>query len=97
MNDAKASETVSQLIAERAKQRPAFLETIKTDQLVDALMRLSMEVSVIRERMDIYEDFFDKLGIGQAEIEGFVASAELEEKRFERRQLLVSQIIRDVS
>lgn len=89
-------ETVEQLMAARAHLRPSFLATAKSDQLVDAILRLTMEVCVIRDRLDIYEALFSELGIESNAIENFIADAETRKKRSERTQLLVKKIAQDL-
>lgn len=98
MSDAvKPVPTVDALMDERADDRPEFLGELSGDKVYDAIMRLAMEVSVLRDRMDVYEqvaqsdsgDFLQRL-------ESFESSPELEAERTSRRRQLIRRLLRDL-
>ena len=46
---------IDALMAARAGERPGFLEDTPADGLVAAVMRLAMELCVVRDRLDVVE------------------------------------------
>ncbi|MFK7828808.1 MAG: hypothetical protein AB8B57_03410 [Congregibacter sp.] len=89
--------SIDTLIGERAGSKPEFLEQMAPDKLINCVMRLAMEVSVIRDRLDIYEAVVEEAIPGmQAKIENFASSEEIEGHRAQRRSALIKNLMRDL-
>lgn len=86
--------SVDELLDERADARPDFMGDISGDRVLDAVMRLAMEVCVLRDKMDVYE------GAAEPEfrerVESFQATPELEAERMTRRRTLIRRLMRDL-
>ena len=90
--------SANELLDERAPERPAFMEPLPGDKVLDAVLRLAMEVSVLRDRMDAAEAVLSETDPALLEkIEAFVATPELEQQRMARRQTLIHRLLRDLS
>jgi hypothetical protein len=90
--------SAGELLDERAPQRPAFMEPLPGDKVLDAVLRLAMELSVLRDRMDATEAVLSEADPALLEkIESFVAPPELEQRRMGRRQALIHRLLRDLS
>ena len=97
MNDGDA-QSVEALMLHPSRRTPDFIKDASATGLVKAVMRLAMEVSVLRERMDIYEALAQRHGYGdEAEFESFVADEDLQQKRAARRDRLVRLLVDDLS
>jgi len=91
-------QTVQSLMMDPERTKPKFIESTNVDGLVAAVLRLTMEVSTLRDRLDIQEAIAERHGVGgEAEVEAFRADAALNEKRADRRQRLVESIIHDLT
>ena len=89
--------SIDELMDERADGRPDFMGAISGDRVLDAVMRLAMEVSVLRDELDTYEAVLGEAQDDFSErLESFRASPELEAKRMERRRTLVRRLLRDL-
>ncbi len=90
--------TVHDLMSHLERRKPAFVEGSNIDGLIAAVIRLTMEVSMIRDRLDIHEAVAERHGVGgEAEVESFEADAALNAKRLARRERLIETIIRDLT
>lgn len=81
---------------DEGRRAPEFIRGASTDGLVKAVMRLAMEVSVLRERMDVYEAVSSQQGISEETIESFVPDEALQKKRAERRKRLIRLLVKDL-
>lgn len=99
MSDAgKTVPDIDALMAARAGERPTFLKETPADGLVAAVMRLAMELSVLRDRLDVVERIAARHEPDlPALIDAFEPDAELEQARAARRRRLVELLIRDLS
>jgi hypothetical protein len=89
--------SVDALLDERADSRPDFMGEISGDRVLDAVMRLAMEISVLRDELDVYEALLAEDSPGFSErLESFRSSPELEAKRMDRRRKLVRRLLRDL-
>lgn len=75
-----------------------FLQNLDNDRVVAALLRLTMEISVLRDRLDTYE----RLGaagkpVTPETVEEFVPAPADEAVRLERRKQLIARLVRDLS
>ena len=96
-DDAAALPTVDELLDERADSRPDFMGDISGDRVLDAVLRLAMEVSVLRDELDVYEAVLTEAEPAFRErLERFKASPELEAARMTRRRTLVRRLLRDL-
>lgn len=90
--------SVADLMLDSQRTKPAFIENPNMDQVVDVVLRLAMEISVLRDRMDIYEQLSEEHGFGGAEkIEAFTGDEALQAQQSERREKLVQRILHDLS
>lgn len=88
---------IDALLAKSASERPTFLREIPADGLVAAIMRLAMEVSVVRDRLDVVEHIAARHEPDlPAAIDAFEPDAELEQERGARRRRLIELLIRDL-
>ena len=89
--------SADELLEERADSRPDFMGDISGDRVLDAVMRLAMEVSVLRDELDVYEALLsEEQPEFRERLESFRASPELEATRMERRRTLVRRLLRDL-
>lgn len=89
---------IDALMAARAGERPGFLEDTPADGLVAAVMRLAMEICVVRDRLDVVERIAAEHEPDlPARIDEFAADAELDQTRAQRRQRLLELLIRDLT
>jgi len=78
--------------------RPHQLENISPDQVVAVVLRLAMEISVLRDRLSTYEELFAKHGVlPREEIESFTPSKNEAAARQKARTELIESIINDLS
>ncbi len=79
-------------------QRPKQIEHLSHDQVVAALLRLTMEVSVVRDRLATCEALLREHGIFDATaIDQYKASPEEAGERTAERFALIEKIIGDLS
>lgn len=96
-NEPEVLPTVDDLLDERADSRPDFMGDISGDRVLDAVMRLAMEVSVLRDELDVYEAVLTEAEPAfRKSLESFKASPELEAARMTRRRTLVRRLLRDL-
>ncbi len=78
--------------------RPNQLKALTQDQLVAALLRLTMEISVLRDRLRTQENLLVDNGVlGADAIDRYEPSAEESALRGESRAALIQQLINDLS
>jgi hypothetical protein len=96
-NEATQQPGIAALMDAEAAQRPVFMQPLAGDKVLNAVMRLAMEVCVIRDRLDATEAVLSEADPALLEkIEAFAPSAELDARRRERRELLVHRLLRDL-
>ncbi len=97
-NDKSPSNSVADLMLDSKRTKPTFIATSNMDQVVDVVLRLAMEISVLRDRMDIYEKLSEQHGFGGSDkIENFEADETLQALQSARREQLVQRILHDLS
>ncbi len=90
--------SVADLMLDAGRRMPDFIQEGSTTGLVKAVMRLAMEVSVLRDRMDIYEKLCAEHDITTDQaIETFEADDALSAKRLARRTQLIERLVKDLS
>lgn len=78
--------------------RPQQLENLTPDQVVAVVLRLAMEISVLRDRLSTYEELFEERGIvPRADFESFTPSKSEAAARQKARTELIESIINDLS
>ena len=93
----QAVPSVDELMDARADDRPEFLGELSGDRVFDAIMRLAMEVSVIRDKLDVYEQVAMEFKPEFLErVNAFQPPPELEAERVQRRRTLVRRLLRDL-
>ena len=89
---------VDALMSDPARERFKFIEQVDMDRVVAAILRLTMEVSVLRDRIDTHESLAEKHGgYSQADVESYRPTPEEERRRAERRSTLVARLVRDLT
>ena len=97
-SDGDPAQTIHGLMMDAERVKPRFIESSNVDGLVAAVMRLTMEVSALRDRLDIHEAIAERHGVGgEAEVEAIRADAALAGKRADRRQKLIEAIVHDLT
>lgn len=78
-------------------QRPYFLESVQTEQLLNITMALAQELAVTRERMDTIERLLEAgNGITREAIESYTPDPAAAEQRQLWHQEFISRILRIV-
>lgn len=78
--------------------RPHQLENLSPDQVVAVVLRLAMEISVLRDRLGTYEELFEKHGVlPREDIESFTPSKNEAAARQKARTELIESVINDLS
>ena len=89
---------VDALMSDPARERFKFIEQVDMDRVVAAILRLTMEVSVLRDRIDTHESLAEKHGgYSRADVESYRPTPEEEQRRAERRNALVARLVRDLT
>lgn len=78
--------------------KPTHLETLSADQTVAAMLRLAMEISVLRDRLKTQEQLLIEHNIIDDDaIEQFVPDADDAIERGQSRMQLIERLINDLS
>ena len=89
---------VDALMSDPARERFRFIEQVDMDRVVAAILRVTMEVSVLRDRIDTHESLAEKFGgYSMADVESYRPTPEEEQRRAERRSALVARLVRDLT
>ena len=67
--DSEERASIVSMMHDPKRARPQFIRNVDMDKVVDALLRLAMEVSVIRDRLDIHEALAEQHGIAADAVE----------------------------
>jgi len=87
MNNIEEHLSVRTLINDAHRRKPEFMTEPGMDKALAAIMRLAMEVSVLRDRLDTHEALAERSGAYTSEeVECFIAGPERETKRGYRDQ-----------
>ena len=79
-------------------ERPRQIDELSPDQLVAALLRLTMEISVLRDRLATHEALLAEHGLlSAASIDAFEPKGEERESRMQARMALIDSVIGDLS
>jgi hypothetical protein len=78
--------------------RPRQITELTPDQMVAALLRLTMEISVLRDRLASHEALLAEHGLLSTEsIDAFQPNAEDRERRTQARLKLIDSLMKDLS
>lgn len=90
--------TVDALMSNPLRERHKFIDQVDMDSIVAVLLRLGMEISVLRERLDAHESLAQKYGVYSFdEVDAYQPTAEEAQRRERRRKQLVARIVRDLT
>lgn len=79
-------------------ERHHFIDKVDMDRVVAALLRLSMEISVLRDRLDTHESLAAKAKAYSLEdVEAYRPTPTEEAVRNGRRKTLIARLMRDLS
>jgi hypothetical protein len=88
---------VAELLGALERAKPAFIAQPGMDQAVAAVLRLAMEVSALRDRLDTHEALAEASGAyGAAEIEAYQPDPERRARRAAERARLIDGLMRDL-
>ena len=89
---------VEALMSDPAREPHHFIDTPDMDRVVAALLRVTMEISVLRDRLDAHESLAAKHGLyTEEDIEAFEPSPEEQARQTERRKTLIARLVRDLT
>ena len=78
--------------------RDHFIEQVDMDAVVAALLRLTMEVSTLRDRLGAHESLAATgKPYGQEDVDVYRPTPEEEQRRAANRQHLISRLVRDLT
>lgn len=96
-NNDNNSQSVAEMMMAEQRRKPDFISEPKMDKLVDVVLRLAMEVSVLRERLDIHEAIAAENGTGGPQaVEDFVPDEAFVKRQQEQRELWVDRVLNDL-
>lgn len=93
MSDQRAS--ARSAIAEEPG-KPSFLDHPEMDRTIALVMRLAMEISALRDRVDTHERLGQEAGISLEAVEGYEANSEVKAERDARRKRLIEGLLLDL-
>ena len=97
MNETDAPSAVS-LVNDPQRKKPEFLSEPGQDKTVAAILRLAMEISVLRDRIDTHEALAERSGgYKQEDVEAYMPDPERATMRAVRRKSLIESLIHDLS
>ncbi|MFK7954517.1 MAG: hypothetical protein AB8B96_00340 [Lysobacterales bacterium] len=90
--------SVSDLMLDEGRGKPRFIEGVCSDQLVDVVLRLAMEVSTLRDRLDVHEAIAEEQGFGGREIvDNFEPDEAMTQRQASRREQWVKRVVHDLT
>lgn len=85
------------LVNDPERRKPQFLAEPGMDRAVAAIMRLAMEVSVLRDRLDTHEALAEKSGAyTSGEVDAYLADPERAARRAKARTRLIESLLHDL-
>lgn len=92
-------EVVDALMSDTSRNaRDHFIDNVDMDSVVAALMRLTMEVSTLRDRLDAHESLASKgVAYSQDDVDTYMPTPDEEKARMEKRQRLIARLVRDLT
>lgn len=96
-SDDEMAATITEMMQAEQRRKPDFIGDPKMDKVVDVVLRLAMEISVLRERLDVHEAIAEANGNGGRQaIEDFVPDEAFVKRQQEARALWVSRVLDDL-
>ena len=77
--------------------RPRQIAELTPDQVVAAILRLTMEISVLRDRLATHEQLLADHGLNAAAIDEFEPDAAEKTRRSAARMHLIDSVMKDLS
>lgn len=97
MSESDTSSAVS-MVNDPQRRKPEFMPEPGQDKAVAAILRLAMEISVLRDRIDTHEALAESSGAyTQEDVEAYAPDPEREAKRAARRKTLIESLMHDLS
>lgn len=97
MTGEKGQSRARELALDTERTKPRFLSEPGMDKAVSAIMRLAMEISVLRDRLDTHEALAERTGAyTAADIEEFTPDPARAAQRAERRAALIEGLLHDL-
>jgi len=97
MNETDTPGAVS-LVNDPQRKKPEFLPEPGQDKAMAAILRLAMEISVLRDRIDTHEALAERSGgYKQEDVEAYMPDPERATMRAVRRKSLIESLIHDLS
>jgi hypothetical protein len=78
-------------------ERPRQIAKLDPDQVVAAMLRLTMEISVLRDRLATHEQLLAKHGLTAEAINQFEPDAAEKKRRAAARMHLIDSVMKDLS
>lgn len=102
MSDHKKYDTdgiVDALMSDRSRNaRDQFIDNVDMDRVVAALLRLTMEVSTLRDRVATHESLAATgKPYSENDVDAYMPTTNEEQSRAGKRQRLISRLVRDLS
>ena len=91
-------DSARKLVLDPERTKPQFLNEPGMDKAIDAIMRLAMEISVLRDRLDTHEALAEKTGAYTSDdIENYSADPDRAARRAAERNRLIEALLHDLS
>ena len=102
MTEQKRYETeaiVDALMSDTSRNaRDHFIDKVDMDAVIAALLRLTMEVSTLRDRLDAHESLAGKgKPYNQEDVDAYRPTPDEEQRRANNRRQLISRLVRDLT
>lgn len=92
------SRSVHMLMTDPARAKPEFVAEAGMDKTLSAVMRLAMEISVLRDRLDTHEVLAEQSGAySSTDVEAYRADPERAAKRAAARRKLIESLLHDLA
>ena len=91
-------DSARKLVLDPERTKPQFLSEPGMDKAIDAIMRLAMEIPVLRDRLDTQQALPEKSGAYTREdVENYSADPERSARRAAGRNRLIEALLHDLS
>jgi len=91
-------ERVHAMMTDPERVKPDFIADPSMDKLVSVVMRLAMEISVLRERLDAHEALAERHGgYSSDDVDAYAPDPDRQAKRAAWRKALVEKIVHDLT
>ncbi len=78
-------------------ERPKQIAELSPDQVVAAILRLTMEISVLRDRLATHEALLTEHGLSPETIDAFEPTGAEKQRRMAARSGLIDSVMKDLS